>query len=181
MRTRRPVLPSSPVGIGCETIAKILLCGDLLKSPRDSRPGIWIHSRLRNITRRGIERPLDRGVSMPLLYCRHRLASYSAGVRFLTHAPEVISAPSSGRVTAFGGRLFLCWLWCRRANTNNLARNKRVGWIYDYFVRFSDTTQDFGLCAKVSPNLNVPEFHDVIGVHYGDLKTFAAKYERIVG
>jgi hypothetical protein len=48
-----------------------------------------------------LERPLNRGVSMFALYCWRRPASYCAIVRFLTHAQEVTSAPSSGRVKFF--------------------------------------------------------------------------------
>src|SRR5262245_1947919 len=68
----------------------------------------------------------------------------------------------------------------RGSDADGCPSSQRVRGIDNYFVRFSDTTQDFGLYAKVPPDLDVPELRDAIGVHYGDLKTFAAKYERIV-
>src|SRR5262245_5707468 len=68
----------------------------------------------------------------------------------------------------------------RCSDADGCSITKRVRGIDNYFVRFSDTTQDFGLYAKVSPDFNVPELHSAIGVHYSDLKTFVAKYERVV-
>src|SRR5262249_28473693 len=67
-----------------------------------------------------------------------------------------------------------------RSDADACSSSKRVRRIDNYSVRFADTTQDFGLYAKISPHLDVPELHNAIGVHYSDLKTCTAKYERIV-
>ena len=62
------VLPAFPIEIGRETIAKILLSGDLATSPTVSDSGIRTHFRYRPITVCEIgpcrERPLNRGVSI---------------------------------------------------------------------------------------------------------------------
>ena len=96
------VLPAIPIEIGRETIAKILPCGDLATSPTDSGSNIRTRFRYGPMTGREIdlclERPLNREVSMLPLYCCRRPPNYCADVRFLTHAEEVTSTPSSGRV-----------------------------------------------------------------------------------
>src|SRR5262249_48750858 len=97
-----------------------------------------------------------------------------------------ISLTRSRRTIAGEGPLFF---WHSRAgrsrrlgrsDADSCSSSKRVGGIDNYFVRFSDTTQDFRVYAKVPPNLDVQELHNAIGVHYSDLKTLATKYKRIV-
>ena len=66
---RRIVLPSTPVAIGRETIAKILFCPELVEPGRPSS-GIRIHWEYLPVAEREIARRLElslkRGLAMPL-------------------------------------------------------------------------------------------------------------------
>jgi hypothetical protein len=74
---------------------------------------------------------------------------------------------------------------------NDYIANKRVGWIHNHFVRFSDTTQDFALNTEVSSNAQVPELQQrpwrqrrqtcgslprKIRVLYGNISTFPNRF-----
>lgn len=84
---RRIVLPLTDVGIGGETIAKILFCPEVAEPDGSPSPGVRIHweyplAAEREIARR-LEPSLNRDLAMLPPYS-HRLAhSYRLGVRFL--------------------------------------------------------------------------------------------------
>jgi hypothetical protein len=83
----RIVLPSTPVGIGRETIAKILLRPDLVESRRRPSSGTRIHREHllvaeRDVARR-LELSLNRGLAIPPPYGLWLAHSYTASVRFL--------------------------------------------------------------------------------------------------
>ena len=67
---------------------------------------------------------------------------------------------------------------CR--DVDDRSRRKGVRGIDDYLVGFSDAAQDFGLNAKVSPDFDVTELHNALGVYDANLHTFAAKYECVI-
>ena len=66
---RRIVLPSTGVGIGGETIAKILFCPDLAEPESRLRSGIGIHEECLSVaegaTARGLDPLLNRGLLIP--------------------------------------------------------------------------------------------------------------------
>jgi len=77
---RRIVLPSTEVGIGGDTIAKILFCLELAEPEREPSSGIRTHREYlpaaqREIARR-LEPSLNRGLSIPLPYCQRLAHSY---------------------------------------------------------------------------------------------------------
>ena len=84
---RRIVLPSTEVGIGGETIAKILFCPGLAEPESRLRPGIGIHEEYLPVAEGEIahrlEPLLNRGLLIPRPYCQSLARSYWIGVRFL--------------------------------------------------------------------------------------------------
>ena len=84
---RRIVLPLTEVGIGGETIAKILFCPGLAEPESRLRPGIGIHEEYLPVAEgeiaRSLELLLNRGLLIPRLYCQSLARSYWIGVRFL--------------------------------------------------------------------------------------------------
>jgi hypothetical protein len=84
---RRIVLPSTGVGIGGETIAKILFCPELAEPESLLRPDIGIHEEYLLVAEgeiaRRLELLLNRGSLIPRLYCQSLARSYWIGVRFL--------------------------------------------------------------------------------------------------
>ena len=84
---RRIVLPLTEVGIGGETIAKILFCPELAEPESRLRPGIGTHEDNLPVAEgeiaRRLEPLLNRGLLIPRLYCQWLALSYWIGVRFL--------------------------------------------------------------------------------------------------
>ena len=84
---RRMVLPSAGVGIGGETIAKILFCPELAEPERQPSSGIRIHWEYLPVAEgeiaRRLEPSLNRGLAISLPYCQWLAHSYRLGVRFL--------------------------------------------------------------------------------------------------
>ena len=98
---RRIVLPLTEVGMGGETIAKILFCRELAEPEMDPSPGMRNHWEClaiseREITRR-LEPWLNRGVPIPPLYHLGSTHSYRLSVRFSGSTSGVICTPSFGR------------------------------------------------------------------------------------
>jgi hypothetical protein len=63
---------------------------------------------------------------------------------------------------------------------NEYPGNKRVRWIDNDFVRFSNPAQDFALNSKVPSNFDIPELHYAFRVHDGYLEALDAEYECVI-
>jgi len=84
---RRIVSPSTEVGIGGETIAKILFCPELAEPESRLGPGIGIHEENLPVAEgeiaRCLEPLLNRWLLIPRVYCQSLDRSYWIDVRFL--------------------------------------------------------------------------------------------------
>jgi hypothetical protein len=82
----RIVLPSTPVGIGRDTIAKILLRPELVESRRGPSSDTRIHWEYLLVAERAVARRLElslnRGLAIRLPYCQSLPHSYRVDVRF---------------------------------------------------------------------------------------------------
>jgi hypothetical protein len=98
---RRIVLPLTEVGIGGETIAKILFCPGFAEPESRLRPGIGIHEEYLPVAEgeiaRRLEPLLNRGLLIRRQYCQSLAHSYRLDVRFFGTTYEVIWTPSFGR------------------------------------------------------------------------------------
>ena len=84
---RRIVLPLTEVGIGGETIAKILFCPELAETDGQPSSDIRIHWEYSPVAECDIARrpepSLNRGLAMPSPYSHWLAHSYRLGERFL--------------------------------------------------------------------------------------------------
>jgi hypothetical protein len=147
---RRIVLPSNGVGIGGETIAKILFCLEIAEPARQPGSGIRIDGECLPVTEREIARrlkpSLNRGLAITPPYCRWLTLSYRVGVRFLDSTWEVIYAPSFGRTITLQFRPVEMALTATNLRLAVLsANNKLTHWIVVSAIYFIPGDRKMGL------------------------------------